>query len=244
MLICLNRRYFPVEDFPEFSGVTGKSFDLPVDEILQAPPFVGTDSNRSVLTNVWLDKDEVVATDGYKLYCSGELHNQFEGLQIPFSSQLLKIWKPIAKYGNWTFRYDDSRLILSNDKIELSCPIRDSNPPEMRYLANSNRNYTFKAIIPYKQIKPLLDKSSNELTIIGNGAIQLDGMSLPLKAEIVEDHKEYSTDEKRLVLAGLFSQTLDVILNPQYLATFPTNEKGEIVLRYTPDATNHVYSIE
>lgn len=215
-----------------------------MDEILQALPFVGTDRTRLVLTNVWLDKGEIVATDGYKLYCSGKLHEELDGMQIPFSSQLLKLWKPIAKYGKWTFCYDDSRVILSNGKIELAYPIRDSNPPEMRYLANSNRNYTFKAIIPYKQMKPLLNKSSKELVVIGNGVIHLDGTSLPLKAKIVEDHKEYATDEKRLVLAGLFSQTLDVILNPQYLATFPTNEKGEIVLRYTPYATNHVYSIE
>lgn len=243
-------QFAELRDFPDFMDETpDHTIDLntrhsrgTLGEILiHALDFVSTDQMRPALTGVWLKGGEVVATDGYRAIASSKLGEIPENLEIGLPAPFLKLYKKVAKFGEWSLSITTNTLILTNGNLTIISKQLAGTFPEARTLVNENRTYTYKAVIPYKQLKPLFSKSDQCLTIGEGGELILDGRPLPLSAELAEQEYEFDLDCYRTLLCGRVDE--GATLDPNLLATYKTDKAGNITIRYNLGKLNKVYSV-
>lgn len=196
--------------------------------ICHAADFVSTDATRPALTCVWAQNSEIVATDGYRAYASSD-YPELENSHFSLTSDLLKQFKKIAKFGGWKLYEGDSRVILANDHFRISAPLCPKDPPIVRNLLNSNRHFAYKVVLPYKQIKVLASKANHELEIKQDGTLLLNSLPLPIKAEVYEHDYEYDLDGFRAVLCGLVGKATR--LDTTLLGAFKSDKSGNLTLR-------------
>ena len=203
--------------------------------IIHAFGFVSTDSTRPNLMSVWSDKGEIVATDGYRAYASGSLA-ELDGMKFSLTTEVIKHLKKIIKYGGFKLRFNDQMVEIENDFFKLRAPMCAKAPAPVRDLMNSNRSFSRKLFLPYRQLKPLFNKTNKELEVKPNGTLVLENRPLQIPIPIIEVDPTYEYDEDhcRALLCGLRNGGLR--FDATLLSAFTTNQDGNIILRYNENS--------
>lgn len=211
--------------------------------IAHASGFVSTDITRPALMCVWVDGEEVVATDGYRAYASGKLGELNDGEQISFRSDFLKHFKRIAKFGGFVLRYSDQMVEIENSHFILRAPLCSKDPAPVRNLMNSNRTFDYKVVLPYKQLKPLFSKMDHELEIKPDGSLFLSNRPLPIKAAVQETPDyEYDLDHCHALLCGLSNG--GTRMNAELLTAYTPDKDGNINIRVNFGERDHIYGVD
>lgn len=215
---------------------------------------VSNDMTRPALTAVWSQNGEVMSSDGYRAYMSGNLA-ELDNLNFNLDQTILKAYKRLAKYGNWTLTIgEDDRggqvVKLENENIVLISHQIEAQFPDLRAIARANHTYNYKIVIPFDKVKAIQDKDNDNLEIKTDGSMTLNHRPLPFKAEIIKAEYDYDTDQMRQILMGLSEYQNDTLacLSVRLAADYHT-KNGEMTLRvllpddYTP-SRNLAYSID
>lgn len=213
------------------------------EEIIYSVGFCSQDEMRPALTAVWLKNGEVMATDGYRAYASGnlaELDNFLAALPAP----LVKAYKRLAKYGTWTLTLGEDKnhngvVKFSNGHIELMAKQIEGHFPDVRQLMNNNREFNYRVIIPIDKVKTLQDRFNDDLEIAFDGSMTLNSRPLPFKATVVEALYTFDEDQNhRGLIMGRNLKSSQNLLNVsvRLLSDFET-DNGEIQLRVLKTTT-------
>lgn len=198
-----------------------------VDFIVFASGFVSNDNLRPALTAVWVWGGEIVATDGYRAFASGE-YEELKDASISLRGDLLKQFKKVAKYGNWVLRYNDQMVELENGHISIAAPLCAGTPPKIRQLIDTSRSFTHVVKLPYKALKQIIDKNNNRLALREDGAMELNQRELPFRAVVLNEPYEYKEGATRAIICGLKGN--ETRMDTELLKAFTPNKKGEIAL--------------
>lgn len=224
------------------------------EELVYALGCVSNDMTRPALTAVWAQNGEVMSSDGYRAYASGNLA-ELDGLLFNLDQTILKAYKRLAKYGNWTLTIgqDDRHapvIKLENENIVLMSNQIEATMPNIRALANNNSKYNYKVVIPFDKVKAIQDKDNDNLEIKVDGTMTLNRRPLPFKAEIVKTNYEYDNDQIRQLLMGLSDKQNDTLamFSVRLSADFKTKD-GKMTMRVLlpelpTETRNLCYSID
>lgn len=239
-----------LRDFPEFHEQdslatlnlnTRHSRGTLGELLIHALDFVSTDMTRPALTGVWLDKSEVVATDGYRAYASDKLGEISADLTIGLPAPVLKLYKKVMKYGDWTIQIASDYVKLTNGTLTIFSKQLSGSYPSVRNLMNGNRLFTHKAVLPYAQIKALATKTEKSLGIGLDGSLTLENRPLPFSATIAAQAYEHDQDGYRTLLCGLIGE--GVLIDATLLSAFKPDKDGNITIRFNTETPNRVYSV-
>lgn len=206
------------------------------EELIYALGFTSNDNSRPALMGVWSQKGEIVSTDGYRAYASGKMA-ELENLPFNLDQTMLKAYKKLAKYGNWTLTVGENNhqnpiIKLENENIVLVSKQVVAKMPEIRTLADGRRAYNYKVIIPFDKVKAIQDRENDNLEIKTDGSLTLNFRPLPFKAEIIKTNYAYDTDQVRQLIMGLSEKSNDTLacMSVRLAADFKT-KNGELTLR-------------
>lgn len=219
------------------------------EELIYGLGFVSNDFSRPALTGVWSQKGEIVATDGYRAYASSKFA-ELDGVEFNIDQTMLKAYKRLAKYGDWTLTIgEDDRhapvIKLENENIVLISNQIEATMPDIRALANNNRKYHYKMIIPFEKVKALQDKDHDNLEVKFDGSLSLNQKPLPFKAEIIKTEYEYDDDRNRQLLMGLSHYQNDTlaIFSVRLAADFSTKDGNLTIRACMPDFPDKIRNL-
>lgn len=225
------------------------------ETIVYALGCVSNDMTRPALTGVWAKDGEIVSSDGYRAYMSGKMA-ELENLAFNLDATIVKAYKRLAKYGNWTLTIgEDDRhnqvIKLENENISLVSNQIEAQFPEIRHIAKANNTFNYKIVIPFDKVKTLQDRDNDDLEIKFDGTMTLNLRPLPFKAEIIKtDDYHYDTDQMRQIIMGLAKSQNDTlaVFSVRLAADFRTKD-GKMTMRVLmpeiPSGTpNLAYSID
>lgn len=207
--------------------------------LIHALDFVSTDTMRPALTGVWTQNGEIVATDGFRAYASDKVIDDQIG-EYGLPAPLLKLYKKVAKLGEWALTITDNTFVLTNGTLTIRSKQIAGTFPKVRELMNGNRLYSHEVVLPYAQLKSAISKSDKTLVIALDGTLTLEGRPLPISAKVSAKDYEYDQDGYRALLCGLAGDKIGV--DATLLSAFRA-DNGEITLRINPDPKNKVYSV-
>lgn len=241
----------PIEDWVEARPQEfGEEIDLDTKHprgtlgeiIAHAFGFVSTDTTRPALICVWSDKGEIIATDGYRAYASGPLA-ELEDQTFSLTTEVMKHLKKLIKYKGFKLRYGDQTIEIENEHFKLRAPLCSKSPAPVRDLMNANRKFAYKVVLPYKQLKPLFNKTSNTLSIELDGTLILDNRPLPIKSTVQQTPDyEYDLDHCHALLCGLTTGRTHI--NPNLLTAYTPDENGNLNIRANFGERDHLYGVD
>lgn len=236
-----------MRDWPEVRvGEMSPQIDLAAHNLTEiichAADFISTDTMRPALTGVWAKNGEIAATNGYIAYTSGEF-SELNLAEFSLPSFLLKHFKKVAKFGEWKLEFNADFVRLCNGHFTLISKQLAGTFPDVRNLANTNRDFAYRIDLPYAQIKTLISKTDCRLRISKTGEIALENRPLPIRAEIAEVAYTYDEKSPRTLLCALADQgDQDLIaINGNLLKVFKTDKGGKIRIESRPGSS--VYAV-